>query len=307
MGKINIENRALFCEYNLDVLRGINPNKVYNLDVLEYLKSFKSNSIFDLIIIDPPYNIGKDFGNNSDNQNIKDFINWNCLYINECLRLSKMSSPIYIYGLPEIISHIAVNYPIDKQRWLAWHYTNKTVPSSKFWQRSFETILCLWKGEKPKLCVDSIREDYTNNFLKNSAGKIRKSKQCRYSKGNTTTIYNAHEKGALPRDVIKVSALAGGSGYSERTFYCKTCKKICSRAEKSKHTNCNIIIHPTQKPFKLTMKLINSVNPSKILIPFAGSGSECVVSKKMGIDFYATEINSDYVTLCNEWLNQILL
>ena len=123
-----------------------------------------------------------------------EYIDWSIKYINECLRLIKLSAPAYIYGYPEILSYIAVKYPIQNQRWLAWHYTNKTVPSSKFWQRSYESILCLWKGDKPKLNVDDIREDYTDNFLKNSAGKLRKSKQCRYSKGNSETIYQAHKK-----------------------------------------------------------------------------------------------------------------
>ena len=36
-------------------------NKIYKIDVLEGLKKLKDNSC-DVIIIDPPYNIGKDFG-----------------------------------------------------------------------------------------------------------------------------------------------------------------------------------------------------------------------------------------------------
>jgi len=38
----------------------------------------------------------------------------------------------------------------------------------------------------------------------------------RFSNGNKETIYKAHEGGALPRDVIKIPALAGGAGMSER-------------------------------------------------------------------------------------------
>ena len=37
--------------------------------------------------------------------------------------------------------------------------------------------------------------------------KFRKSTKGRFSKGETETVYNAHKNGALPRDVIKVSAL----------------------------------------------------------------------------------------------------
>lgn len=278
-------------------------NKIHHLDTLNFLKSFNDN-FFDLIIIDPPYNIGKDFGNNSDSKKMQEYIDWSLSYLKECFRVVKKSSLIYLYGFPEIISHLAVHFPIENQRWLTWHYTNKTVPSSKFWQRSFETILCLWKGKKPILKVDEIREDYTKNFLKNSAGKIRKSKDCRYSKGNSTTIYKANEKGALPRDVLKIPSLAGGSGYSERVLYCKDCRKIVFGKEKENHNECEIIKHPTQKPFQLTEKLIKSCSPKNLLIPFAGSGSECIVAQNLGINFYATEINKNYVFLANQWLKE---
>ena len=280
-------------------------NTIQNLDVIDFLKSIQGDDIFDLIIVDPPYNIGKDFGNNKDNIDTKKYVDWSNEYLAECLRLVKSNALIYVYGYAEILAHIAVNFPLEKQRWIAWHYTNKTVPSSKFWQRSYESILCLWKDKKPKLDIDNIREEYTDTFLRNSAGKVRNSKSCRYSKNNSETIYNAHDKGALPRDVIKIPALAGGSGSVERIAYCKDCNTLVMGKEKHDHDNCNLISHPTQKPMKLTEKLIRGSNPKNILIPFAGSGSECYVAKSMKIDFYATEINPDYVILANKWIETI--
>lgn len=43
----------------------IEINKTCNENCLETMKRIGSESI-DLIIADPPYNLGKDFGNNSD-------------------------------------------------------------------------------------------------------------------------------------------------------------------------------------------------------------------------------------------------
>lgn len=284
---------------------GVDKNKVNHLDVMQFLQSFNGDNIFDLAIIDPPYNIGKNFGNNQDSMEILEYIEWSIEYINQCLKLIKPAAPIYIYGLPEILAHIAVKYPIHNQRWLAWHYTNKTVPSSRFWQRSYESILCIWKDAKPKLNIDAIREEYTETFLKNAAGKIRNSKPCRYSKGHSQTVYKAHINGALPRDVIKIPALAGGSGSAERVAYCKSCEQLIVGKEKHHHNDCILITHPTQKPIKLTEKLIKASNPENILIPFAGTGSECYVAKKMGVDFYATEMNPDYVKLANGWMKTL--
>lgn len=268
------------------------------------LDSFDGDDLFDMAIIDPPYNIGKDFGNNHDNREMPEYVSWSLSYLRECVRLVKPAAPIYVYGYPEVLAHLAVHFPITQQRWLSWHYTNKTVPTSKFWQRSYESILCLWKGRKPILQIDDIRESYTDGFLKNAAGKVRKSKNCRYSKGDSITIYKAHEGGALPRDVIKISALAGGAGYSERVFYCRDCDEVGFNKDKAAHANCRTEYHPTQKPFKLTEKLIKGTAPKNILIPFSGSGSECVVAQKLGLEFYATDINKDYVTLGNKWLEK---
>lgn len=150
--------------------------------------------------------------------------------------------------------------------------------------------------------MDNIREQYTDSFLKNAAGKVRKSKECRYSKGESLTIYKAHKKGALSRDTIKVPALAGGAGYAEKVLYYKDCDLVCDNADKRQHDDCSVVIHPTQKPLALAEKWIRGSLPQNILIPFAGSGSECVVAKKHGINFYATDINSDYVKLANNWL-----
>ena len=279
-------------------------NTVYQGDVIEVLESFKGTNIFDIVIVDPPYNIGKDFGNNHDNLKLSDYLSWVDKWLGECFRLAKPDAPIFIYGFPEILSHVSVRYPIDKQKWMVWHYTNKTVPSLKFWQRSHESILCLWKEKRPTVDVDSIREEYTESFLKGAAGKVRNGTKCRYSRNNQTTIYNAHPNGALPRDVLKISSLAGGSGYKERWFFCKSCNRLCEPRENKDHIDHNVIKHPTQKPARLTYKLISSVPAlsPKVLIPFAGSGSECVVAKEMGAKFYAIELNPDYVLLANHWL-----
>ena len=48
-------------------------NKIYNMDAIEGLKNLNTDSA-DCIIIDPPYNIGKDFGNNKMKKPIKELL-----------------------------------------------------------------------------------------------------------------------------------------------------------------------------------------------------------------------------------------
>jgi len=42
-----------------------------------------------------------------------------------------------------------------------------------------------------------------------------------------------------------------------------------------------------------------------LVVPFAGSGSECVAAKKIGINFIGYEINPEYIELCNQRLDEI--
>ena len=248
-------------------------------DCIKKMKEMEADSV-DIIICDPPYNIGKDFGNDSDKQEMDKYLNWCDEWISECIRILKPKGTLYIYGFSEILAFIRVRISINV-RWIVWHYTNKVTPSLNYWQRTHESILCCSK-EKPHFNRDDVREPYTDTYLKNAAGKVRKATKGRFSNGETETIYNAHANGALPRDVIKISALAGGAGKKER------------------------VNHPTQKPLALCEKLIKASkngDDTLLVVPFAGSGSECVAAKKENINFIGFEINEDYVKLCNERLD----
>jgi len=249
-------------------------------DALSILPTLESESA-QMILADPPYNIGKDFGNDSDKQPIEEYLVWCERWIQECLRILKPNGTMFIYGFSETLALILSKVPFTVQRrWLVWHYTNKNVPSLNFWQRSHESILVLWKTDKV-FHRDEIREAYTDGFLNGAAGKERKATKGRFSKGDKKTTYTAHANGALPRDVIKIPALAGGAGMNER------------------------VDHPTQKPLILCDKLIRSCMQKEgyVLVPFAGSGSECVAAKKRGLPFLGIELNETYVALIHQRLS----
>lgn len=281
-------------------------NQIILQDCLIGLKNVSSNSA-DIILVDPPYNIGKDFGNNKDNMSLKNYLLWCKKWIKECKRILKPNGTCYIYGFSEILAHLSCLIDLDKQHWLIWYYTNKTSPNLKFWQRSHESIICFWK-ENPRFNTDDVRVPYTKNYLKNSAGKKRTSSFGRFNRNeNYESYYSINPNGALPKDVIEISTLAGGKGARERYFFCKTCDIFCEPKLRQKHKKCEIIIHPTQKPIELTKKLILASRPARtnynVLIPFCGSGSECYVAKNMQANFLSFEINEEYYKLANHLLN----
>jgi site-specific DNA-methyltransferase (adenine-specific) len=236
------------------------------------------------VIIDPPYNIGKDFGNNSMKNSVSEYIQWSDKWLSETFRIISDTGTVFIYGFSEILMHVGVHiettYPHISVRWLVWSYTNKVVPRLNGWQRTHESILCCsLTNFSPIFNTDIVRIPYTESFLKNANGKVRKSTKGRFSSGETDTIYTAHENGALPRDVIQCPALAGGAGKKERGPY------------ETKH--------PTQKPLKLTEILLKScmVDNGLVVIPFVGSGTECVVAKQLGLPFIGFELNQEYIEL----------
>jgi len=256
-------------------------SKIIHDDAIVVLPKLEDNSA-QIIIADPPYNIGKDFGNNSDKQPMDEYLIWCEKWIKECIRILKPNGTMFIYGFSEILALILSKVPHDiNRRWIIWHYTNKNVPSLNFWQRSHESIIVLWKTDKV-FHRDDIREAYTEGFLNGAAGKERTSTKGRFSKGDKKTTYKAHENGALPRDVIKIPALAGGAGMKER------------------------VNHPTQKPLALCDKLIKSCKQTDgyVLVPFAGSGSECVAAKQNKLPYIGIEINEEYIKIINERLEK---
>lgn len=257
--------------------------EIHQGDCMTIMPSLATESA-QIILADPPYNIGKDFGNDSDKQSMDDYLAWTDKWIAECLRILKPNGTMFIYGFSEILALILARIPHSIQRrWLVWHYTNKNVASLQFWQRSHESIIVLWKEDKV-FHRDDIREAYTEGFLNGAAGKERAATKGRFSKGEKTTTYTAHPGGALPRDVIKIPALAGGAGAKER------------------------VNHPTQKPLALCEKLLKSCKQPAaagyVLIPFAGSGSECVAAKQLGLPYVGIELNSEYVALIHQRLEE---
>jgi DNA modification methylase len=101
---------------------------VLNGDMLTKLKTIASSSI-DLVIADPPYNLGKDYGNNNDEYGV---LKNTCLFqkhgSREVDRVLKPTGTIYIFMGVQFISYM---YDILKQRfkiyqfntWICWHYT----------------------------------------------------------------------------------------------------------------------------------------------------------------------------------------
>lgn len=261
-------------------------NVVYNTDVLNFLSSEQDDQ-YNLIISDPPYLVGKDFGNDSDSVDYDYYRLFSELWIRESLRVLHPHGTLLIYGLTPInwfmwgILRSYCNNPTKQLKELVWYYTNKQVPRMSFYRPSHENIIVYFKNENTHTFnEDLVREPYETDYAK-FAGKKRPKGNSRF--GDSDSIYNVNPLGALPRDVIKVGTLAGGNG-------------------KERIIGDGSLKHPTQKPEKLTEKLIlgSSNEGDLVFIPFAGSGTECFISHKLSRYFIGCEINEGYVRLIQQ-------
>ena len=84
--------------------------EVIHGDALHILPTLESDSA-QMIIADPPYNIGKDFGNDSNKQPMNEYLQWCDQWIQECLRILKPNGTMFIYGFSENLALILSKIP----------------------------------------------------------------------------------------------------------------------------------------------------------------------------------------------------
>lgn len=128
-------------------------------DCIKELKSIDSGSV-DLIVADPPYNVGKDYGNKSDNQEFDDYIAFAKGWLGECHRILKKDGTIYVFIGFRYISYL---YQILEQdlkmnfiNWISWHYT-QGIGKTKGFSPRHDDILMFSKSPKYKFYLDNIR------------------------------------------------------------------------------------------------------------------------------------------------------
>jgi hypothetical protein len=79
-------------------IRRAPQSEIVCADCLVHLKTLPADSA-QIVIADPPYNIGKDFGNDSDKQSPAEYLTWCDAWIAECLRVLKPGGSFYIYAV----------------------------------------------------------------------------------------------------------------------------------------------------------------------------------------------------------------
>ncbi|MHA1302818.1 MAG: DNA-methyltransferase [Candidatus Heimdallarchaeaceae archaeon] len=236
------------------------------------MKKLPDESI-DLIIADPPYNLGKNFGNAKVWNNFKEWLEWSKIWINECKRVLKNTGAIFIFGIHHYLCFIQVYlYEIGMKyrRQIIWHYENAFSTYKKGPRALYEPIL--WFSKTDDFVYNKIYEPY------------KSTERLKYKITKNGRVWTPNPEGRHGGDIWKIPTLAG------RRF----------REEK--------VDHPTQKPIKLARKIVRHFSNQNdlVLIPFAGSGTECLACRMENRKFIGVELNPKYVKVARNRLETVL-
>ncbi len=181
-------------------------------EAIEELKKISSNSI-DLIIADPPYNLGKDYGNDSDNREFDDYILFTKQWTNEAKRVLKTTGTIYVFMGFRFISYL---YQILEQEhkllfnnWICWHYTQGMGKKKGFSPRH-DDILVFVKSENFFFNLDEIRIPQKfyrsiNNMRGANPGDVWQFSHVHYCNGNRQNHPTQKPEGLIERMVLASS------------------------------------------------------------------------------------------------------
>ena len=169
---------------------------------------------FDLILTDPPYNINKDFGNNSDCLPLDDFINITNERIKKLKQVLTPTGSIIWFGIHNYICYVQVamfNAGLFYRRMNIWHYENGFSRSTKEPATHYEPFL--WFSNDKKKWVyncDELRIPYKSTERLKSPVKY-------HAADGTEKIWVPNDKGAMRGDVWDFPTLAGKRFAGEKT------------------------------------------------------------------------------------------
>ena len=217
-----------------------------------------------LVIADPPYNIGPRFGIAQEWHHSGEWLPWCETWLKECARTLDERGQIFVYGIHHYIGFMQTmmyELGLHYRRMIIWHYENGWGRTRRTLATHYEPIL--WFSRGSDYTFHQIREPY------------KSTERLRHPIIKNGRVWTPNPDGRMAGDVWRFPTLAGRRFAAER------------------------VDHPTQKPLALTDRIVQhfSNEGDLIVIPFAGSGTECVSAARNKRHFWAAEIKSDYVRM----------
>ncbi|MCG2723839.1 adenine-specific DNA-methyltransferase [archaeon] len=229
-------------------------------DALKILRTIPDNSV-NLIFVDPPYNIGKNFNGYKDKwENDEKYMSWCYEWIDLCIQKLKDNGSMYLMGATQFMPYFDtyLRKKMDILARIIWHYDSSGVQAKKFYGSLYEPIIFAVKG----------KGDYVFNskdiLVEAKTGAKRKLIDYRKS---IPTIYNSKK-------------VPGNVWYFPRV-----------RFKMSEYET-----HPSQKPESLLNRIIlaSSNVGDVVLDPFSGTFTTSAVAMKLNRKSIGIELDKDY-------------
>lgn len=237
-------------------------NQIFNEDAITGLQRIPDGSI-DLILTDPPYGLGKDYGNDSDKQEAADYLAWTERWIDAALPKLKPTGSLYIF--------------------LTWRYSPEIFVMLK--QRMTMINEIIWDRRVPSMGGS------TRSFssVHDTIGLFVKSKNYYFDLDAVRIPYDAATKKARSRSIF-VGAKWLELGYNPKDLW------SVSRLHKE---DVERVEHPTQKPLEIIQRMVLASCPENgvVLDPFMGSGTTAIAARRCGRQFVGFELNPDYCAI----------
>ena len=246
-------------------------NTIVEGDCTEELKKVPDETA-QLIIVDPPYNLGPQFGVKKEWNRDSDWFPWCNQWLVECQRILQNDGNIFVYGIHHYLCYTQVQmYELGfkYRRQIIWKYENGFSSYKNSLATHYEPIL--WFSKTNDYTFNELREPYkSQERIKNKIVKNGKK-------------WTPHPDGRIAGDVWAFPTLAGKRFSQEK------------------------VAHPTQKPLSITDRIIKHFSqPGQlVVVPFAGSGTECLSAVSNGRKYWGCEINPEFINIANSRIENL--
>lgn len=264
---INGDCRKMFPSFHQDFQETVfekDGHKIYWGDSINILQNQIPDESIDLIFVDPPYNIGKNFNGLKDKwKNEDDYLSWCYQWIDLCIQKLKPSGSMYIMTSTQFMPYfdIFIRKKMDILSRIVWSYDSSGVQAKNYYGSMYEPIL---------FCVKD-KNNYTFNAkdIMVEAKTGSKRKLIDYRK-NPPQVYSSEK---VPGNVWEFARV---------------------RYRMDEYEN-----HPTQKPITLLDRIIkaSSNEGDTVLDPFSGTFTTGFVAKQLNRKSISIEIQEEYLKI----------
>lgn len=230
---------------------------LFAADCSDLLASIRDETV-NTIFADPPFNLGKDYGNGAkhDLRRESDYLNWSFEWIDECIRVLKPGGALFVYILPQWGFHFAHHLDsrgMEFRHWIALSMKG-TFPRGRKLYPAHYALLYFTKGDPA-----------TFNRVRLPVP------QCRHC-GKDVKDYGGHRKYLNPL------------GLNLTDFWDDTAPARHRKFKSRWHIN-------ELKPMISSRCFEISTNPSDIVLdPFGGGGSSYEAAQLLGRYWVGSEI-----------------